>query len=243
MKKFTCSAPAKVNLFLEISQKRADGYHEAYSIMHTLALHDEIEVDIYDSAGEQQPIVLPTIEIELHCADGIETLDVALQENSAYRAAALFFECFTHQIPDISHVHITITKYIPHQAGLGGGSSDAAAVLKVLCSYFNIDLLSDGVLKIAYTLGADVAFFLYGGAVALGNRGDAFERRLTSTYQPIVLVKPQGGVSTAAAYNAFDSGSYEIDAYRAACARAATEAQNILLANNLAPASEVLLGE
>ena len=161
------------------------------------------------------------------------------------RAAHALREALGDRVPDAAQqsVQIRIEKNIPAQAGLGGGSTDAAAVLVGLARLWGIDPDDADVVRIARTLGADVAFFLKGGCAYLDGVGDHFDHALKPRHDNIVLVKPAGGVSTAAAYTTFDNNPVLIDTKAAACARDARDAVEIELFNNLAPAAEALMPE
>lgn len=136
-----------------------------------------------------------------------------------------------------------IEKHIPTQGGLGGGSSDAAAVLVGLAQRWGLAPDDDRVEEVARSLGADVAFFLRGGCAQLGGAGEAFRRSLASSSQAVVLVKPSEGVSTAEAYRTFDEHPVAVPPALLETAAAAAAAADVPLFNNLAPAAEALLPE
>lgn len=180
-------APAKVNLHLGVGPVGPDGYHELTSVFHTLDLADEIAVR-------------PADRLSVSC-----TADLGIPEerNLAYRAAVAMGEAFGFE----PAVHVAVDKRIPSGGGLGGGSSDAAAVIAALAVMRGVDPLDDRCLAVARTLGADVSFFLVpGGAALMTGRGDVVERELPACAGvPVVLVAPRLPVSTAAAYAAFDA--------------------------------------
>lgn len=234
-------APAKVNLRLAIGARRDDGYHDAVSIMHALALHDTVFLRTSpDASGDEAVASIMMVG----CGD-VEAPEVAPEKNIAVRAAYALREALGDEAPAaaLRGVDIRIEKNIPAQAGLGGGSTDAAAVLVGLARLWGIDHDDDVIVRVARTLGADVAFFLRGGCAYLDGVGDRFDHALKPRRDSIVLVKPDGGVSTAAAYTTFDSNPAAIDADAAACARNARDAVEIELFNNLAPAAEALMPE
>jgi 4-diphosphocytidyl-2-C-methyl-D-erythritol kinase len=185
MRCLTVVAPAKVNLFLGIGAVRPDGHHDLHSIFQTLQLHDTLRLTPADSLG-------------LHC-----DVDVgcAPEANLAWRAARAFSETFDVDVL----VDIAIDKRIPAGAGLAGGSSNAAAVLAGLAHWAGLPLTDARLHLAARGVGADVAFFLHGGAALMGGRGDQLVQRLPDVAFHLVLVKPDVGVSTAAAYRAFDA--------------------------------------
>lgn len=134
-------APAKINLFLKILSRRPDGYHELFSWMHKLDLADRLTVDSLPSG------------IELLCPNTGLPED---SDNLVYRAAQAFFK----ESGIDGGVRIVLEKNIPIAAGLGGGSSDAAACLKAMDRLFSTGLDSDRLARLALSLGADVPLFI-----------------------------------------------------------------------------------
>ncbi len=233
----TVFSPAKVNLHLAIGAKRADGYHDARSVMHALTLHDTLTVRRdFGIAGE--PLIVTT-RCSVH--GGVAELDVASDDNIVTKSLVKLAEANGVGVGEIIDVHID--KNIPHAAGLGGGSSNAAAALLAACRLWDIDPLAPETLALAARIGADVPFFLHGGCAVLGDRGDVFERDLSPMKGSVVLVRPDAGVSTAAAYRAFDENPQVVPADVAAREHDATDAADLALYNNLAPASEAVLPE
>jgi 4-diphosphocytidyl-2-C-methyl-D-erythritol kinase len=178
------TAPAKVNLFLGVGGIREDGYHEVVTVMHALELGDRITV-----TASKTLAVTTTPD-----------LGVAEEQNLAWQAAIRFAE--TTGVG--AAVDILIEKRIPHGAGLGGGSSDAAAVIAALCALHEIRRDERSVLAAAAAIGADVPFFLAGPAALMGGRGDVLVRALPPIRCPVALIKPADAVSTAEAYREFD---------------------------------------
>ncbi|MCL2143950.1 MAG: 4-(cytidine 5'-diphospho)-2-C-methyl-D-erythritol kinase [Endomicrobia bacterium] len=182
-------APAKVNFFLEITGKRPDGYHNLESIMQTVSLYDEITAEAVPSG------------INLECNN--ENLPSG-SSNIVYKAAAAVQKRFNIQ----KGVKITLKKEIPVGAGLGGGSSDAAAAIKALVKLWNINAQKTELEQIAANLGADVPFFLTGGTALCEGIGDIvrqlritnYELRMNDFSLPLVLVNPGFGVSTPSVY-------------------------------------------
>lgn len=181
----TLSAPAKVNLFLGVGGTRPDGYHAVTTVLHTLELADEIHI-------AEAP------ELTLTCT---ADLCIPAEKNLAWRAATSLGEAFGRR----AEVAIELRKMVPHGAGLGGGSSDAAAVIAGLATLWGESHLDPRCLNVARSLGSDVPFFLLGGAALMTGRGDVFERHLPAMDTPVVLVKPADPVSTAEAYRTFDA--------------------------------------
>ena len=185
-------APAKVNLFLDIGAKRADGYHEAVSIMHALMLHDVLRMKLAPGRGEG-------LSVDLSCVarEGLAMLDVPVESNIVAKAVRLLAEKLGRTADET--VVACLEKHIPAEAGLGGGSSDAAAALLGAAHLWGVPADDPRIEEAARSLGADVAFFLHGGCACFTGVGDAFDHALAPMNGNVVLVKPEGGVSTAAA--------------------------------------------
>lgn len=193
------NAPAKLNLFLGVHPEMdKEGFHRVDSIMTSLEFSDTIEI----TAASEWTF---TCNERLNCAK---------TTNSLFKAAHLLSEATGNPV-DFA---VNLTKRIPSQAGLGGGSSDGAAILYGLCKLWDIDPQSDFVLSIARELGADVPFFLYDGPVYMAERGDRFVESFAHkdadafTLQlNVVLVKAMGAtVSTHEAYDVFDANPSEM---------------------------------
>jgi 4-diphosphocytidyl-2-C-methyl-D-erythritol kinase len=180
---------AKINLSLRVVGTRVDGYHELDTTFQSLRLHDTLKVVERPGA------------FEISCSDPACPTDSA---NLVWRAAERLWRLVDRRTP-LSGVRVSITKRIPMQAGLGGGSSDAAAAMRVLAAWWGIDSRAPRVRRIAAELGADVPFFLLGGTVRGLSRGDVL-RPMPDIAPPawVVLVLPSFGVSTADAYRWWD---------------------------------------
>lgn len=176
-------APAKINLFLRITGRRADGYHTLISYMQKLALYDELCLETVAQG------------IELSCPDGKSPED---SSNLVYRAAKLFFahldEC---GIKPACGIRLTLRKHIPVAAGLGGGSSDAAATLQGLNLLTQAQISEDDLAVLGLRLGADVPFFLCRGAAALAKGiGEELSPMPVLQGYSILLINPGFAVST-----------------------------------------------
>lgn len=229
-------APAKTNLFLGIGAKRADGYHEVTTIMHALALHDVIHVDYEaESAGGLH------IGLECFAREGLPDLEVAAEDNIAVKAIRLLAQKLGRSADETFTMRIE--KHIPHQAGLGGGSSDAAAALVGAAHFWGIDRQAPEVLAAAAELGSDVSFFLHGGCVCLTGTGEVYSHKLEPIKDPVVIIKPEDGVSTALAYRNFDANPVPIPEEVAEGALNAARAEEVPLFNNLTAAAQVVLPE
>ena len=151
-------APAKVNLYLKVLGQRPDGYHEIESIMAPLSLHDDVELSACTGSGE----------VNIRCPGFTE---LESPDNLASRAARAFLEA-TCWRADIS---ITLKKRIPLAAGLGGGSSDAAAVLRGCARLAPFACGAETLHELAAAIGSDVPFFLLGGPALATGRGTELE--------------------------------------------------------------------
>ena len=240
-------APAKINLVLAVGQKLPDGYHEAHTILHALALHDTIEIrrttlamdPLFGGPAAEQPTDNEdglSIRITCEATNGVDALDIPAEENIVYKAAMRLAERFERT--EAEHLDITIEKKIPHEAGLGGGSSDAAATLKGLALLWDIPLDHPALVEVAAGLGADVPFFLYGGCVYLDNKGEHFVHALEPRKGFLTLVRPEGaGVSTKEAYQRFDEDPEVPTANYLAQIAAIEDAAAVEPWNNLTPAA------
>jgi 4-diphosphocytidyl-2-C-methyl-D-erythritol kinase len=181
----TVLAPAKINLVLEVGAARVDGYHEVATVLQTIALYDKITVREADT------------DIDL-VVTGPQVVDGQLsggQANLVWRAARLFAQTIGKPAAGVS---ISLEKHIPIAAGLGGGSSDAAATLLALARLWDVD---DQALiyTLATQLGSDVAFFLKGGAALGSGRGEIITPlRLPQLW--LCLANPGVPTSTAQVY-------------------------------------------
>ncbi len=180
--KINLLAPAKINLFLEITGKRPDGYHTLESIMQTVSLYDEITIE--DASGNG---------IILECDNKELPVD---STNIVYRAAEAVKKHFNID----KGVKIFLKKVIPMGAGLGGGSSDAAAIIKGLVQLWRIKTSKDEMERIGAKLGADVPFFITGGTALCEGVGEKITPLPLVKGINIVLVNPGFGVSTQSVY-------------------------------------------
>jgi len=179
------AAPAKINLSLRILGKRPDGYHELETLMVPIRLADEIEVAHAPGHG-----------VSLVCNDPeIPTGP----DNLCVKAV----EAFREETGITHGIAISLMKRIPHGAGLGGGSSDAAAVLKAMNALFEEPLVPQELLMVGSCLGSDVPFFLHGGAAWCRGRGEILEDAPRVTDRTLLLIKPPFPVPTAWAYGRY----------------------------------------
>ena len=175
------NAHAKINLSLDVLNKRDDGYHNLKMIMQTLQLHDIITIQKIKSG------------IEIECeAPYVPTNNT----NIAYKAAEKVIEKFGLD----AGVRIKIDKRIPVAAGLAGGSTDAAAVLKGMNELFGIGLDQQGLMDIGKTIGADVPYCIVGGTALAEGIGEIITPLSKMEAVPVILIKPMFGVSTASVF-------------------------------------------
>ena len=181
-------ACAKINLFLRVTGRRADGYHQLDSVFLPISLADEIRLEV--RTAEETSITLNCDAPALRSS----------QNNLATRAARAFMSEF-----DLAaEIQIDLTKKIPIAAGLGGGSSDAGAVLRMLASAAEIDDAEDRntIRRLALSLGADVPFFLDPRPSRVNGIGELIAPIPTVPRIPIVIAAPPFEVPTAAIFHA-----------------------------------------
>ena len=203
-KKLVVWAPAKVNLFFEIHHLRRDGYHDIETLVAPVSLFDRIEFAECDS------LCGGTRNFVVECCDENGSSYTRIPSDSSnliFRAYEVFCKASAEKqelSPKLRSLSARVYKGVPIQAGLGGGSSDAAATLVALNLLTN-DIFSANELKqMAAQLGSDVPLFLESGASIGRGRGELVEPfRLPSLN--LVILKPRDGVPTPAAYRAFDS--------------------------------------
>ena len=185
--KLTELAPAKLNLTLEVGEKRSDGYHEVQSVMSCAALYDEVTLESGTSG-----------EISMTCdCPGLPLDDT----NLCLRAAKLFF-----QKTGIScdGLHIDLTKRIPMQSGLGGGSADAAAVLRGLRKLYRPEMMIKDLERMAAELGSDVPFCVRSVTAMVRGRGEQLLKLPKLPLCWFVICKPEFSFSTAEMYAKLD---------------------------------------
>ena len=178
-------AYAKINIALDVVGKRDDGYHLLRMIMQTIDLYDIIEIKKINSG------------IKLKCNKPYVPTD---ERNLAYKAAKLFME--TYSVND--GVDIELVKNIPVSAGLAGGSTDAAGVLKLLNKLFQINADDNELKALGLKLGADVPYCINGGTALCEGVGEQITQLKQFKNKILILIKPPFGVSTKEVYRNFD---------------------------------------
>jgi 4-diphosphocytidyl-2-C-methyl-D-erythritol kinase len=177
-------APAKINLSLRVLGRRSDGFHEIETFIAPISLCDEIKIE--QRSGKQ--------EIAFRCDDPSVPKG---EDNIVVRAANAFFE----ETKITSGVSIALKKTIPHGAGLGGGSSDAASTLLALDEIFDTKLPREALAKMAEMIGSDVPFFIFQSAAVCKGRGELVSPTRLREQLSVLLLKPEFGVPTQWAYS------------------------------------------
>lgn len=178
-------AYAKINLALDVLNKREDGYHDLEMIMAPITLHDLLYINIIDSG------------IKLASNSKVMPVD---EKNIAYKVAKLMID--TYKIE--KGVEIFIYKHIPTQAGLGGGSADGAAVIKAFNKLFKLKLTNQQMAQIGQQVGADIPFCIYDKIAFVEGIGEKLQFIDKKMKVKVLLVKPKKGVSTKKAFEQID---------------------------------------
>ena len=209
----TEKAFAKINLTLSVGEKRKDGYHDIDSVMHSISLHDKITLE---KSGE----------ISLSITKGSAPPG---QENLMWKAAELFFA----ETGISGGVRMELEKHIPAQAGLGGGSSDAAAVLRGLNRLMKTGLSAEELSDMGKRIGADVPFCITGGCCRCRGIGEKLTKVSGWNGLPLVIVRPSVAVETGKAYAVLDRAEKQTGNKTDACIRALEEKDRKKLAESL----------
>ncbi|MDE5740936.1 MAG: 4-(cytidine 5'-diphospho)-2-C-methyl-D-erythritol kinase [Oscillospiraceae bacterium] len=188
MKKITLNAPAKINLMLDVTGRRSDGYHTINTVMQSVSLADTVELIVNNSGEISAECDVPSVP----CG----------KENIACRAAEAFYEYA--KVP-FTGLHIKIVKRIPLQAGLGGGSADGAAVLVGLNKMYDEPCKVERLCNIGVKIGADVPFCIVGGTKICRGIGEIMSPAPPLEECFIVIGKGGKGISTKKAFEAIDA--------------------------------------
>lgn len=179
---------AKLNLTLDVLGKREDGYHDLKSVMQTISIRDDVEIDIGTGKAWSLECTNPDIPTD--------------ENNLAWKAAKAFFDA-TKKDPD--GLTIRITKRIPSGAGLGGGSADAAAVLRALNKHYGSPLSILALAELGAQVGSDVPFCVVCGTAMVEGRGERIRKLPDMPDCVFVVCKPDFSVSTPELYKKIDS--------------------------------------
>ena len=189
LNKYKVFSNAKINIGLNVFEKNEDGYHDIDSIMVPVTLADEMEIEIYNESGN----------LEIECSEKKIPTD---ERNILYKAYKVFFENIeTKELK----IKVLLKKNIPSEAGLGGGSSNAAFFLKVLNEYSGNIYSLEELEKISMRIGSDVPFFIKNKTARVGGKGEKIREVENNLEDGLILIKPEFGVSTKEAYNNFDN--------------------------------------
>ena len=181
------SAFAKLNLTLDVLGRRTDGYHDLKSLMQTISIRDDIEIDV----GTGKPWCLKCDKEEIP-ADA---------RNLAWKAAKIYLDAMNR---DPDGIEIRIAKRIPSGAGLGGGSADAAAVLRALNRHYGDPLSLPALAELGAQVGSDVPFCTVGGTAMVEGRGERLRKLPDMPDCVFVVCKPDFSVSTPELYRKID---------------------------------------
>jgi len=181
MKKTKIKAYGKINLYFELVNKRSDGFHDIKSIMQNIDLYDELIIEENNQG----------INIDSNFNDIPKD-----EKNTVYRAVKIIKEKYRIK----KGLNIFLNKVIPHSAGLGGGSSDAAAVIEALNDIWNLKMNKGEKHEIASKIGTDIHFFLEGGTAYIKGKGEITTKIKDFKWSNILLIKPQINISTPYVY-------------------------------------------
>ena len=182
-------AYAKINLALDVVGRRPDGYHELRTVMQSISLADEVSVE---RASEGFELLVDPHRTEVG----------PREKNTVYRAWRLLCDRLGEELP----VRVALRKNVPAGAGLGGGSADAAAVLRGLDGLFGLGLSVEEMREVGSGIGADVPFCVSGGTALGEGVGEVLSPAPPPPDHRLLVVKPRRGVDTAAVYRAYDAG-------------------------------------
>lgn len=198
---YEVTAFAKINMFLRVCGTLPNGYHRLYTLMQEISLGDDVTVNIYDDRE---------YDIGIIC----DRTDIEVKKNLCYKAADRFYsklaKCLREKginnpYETFGFTEIEVVKNTPSEAGLGGGSADAAAVLRVLQEHYENPFTMEELVAMAVGIGADVPFFLYGESSICEGVGEIVTKWPSLAGLPMILIKPTPGVSTPACFKAVDS--------------------------------------
>jgi 4-diphosphocytidyl-2-C-methyl-D-erythritol kinase len=190
------ATPAKVNLGLKIVGRRPDGYHDILTVMEPISLADNLYCEFHPGPTDRCTLACPRLP------------EVAAADNLVVKAAVRMVELARERVGGpAGHWHFSLDKKIPSGAGLGGGSSNAAAVITLLERFYGLGLSPAERVEIAASLGADIPFFLAPGLARVEGIGERITRLGCGPVRWYLLVKPDFGVDTGWAYGALRAGA------------------------------------
>ena len=214
----TLTAPAKINLSLRLLGKRTDGYHEIETLIAPITLADEVEINHLHGS--------PSDTITLTCNDPTLSCE---EDNLCVKAARAFQEASGIQ----EAIAITLLKRIPHGAGLGGGSSDAAVVLRGMNQLFNEPLVLEELHYVAASLGSDIPFFIEGKPAWCRGRGEVLTEATSLPAWPLLLIKPPFSIATAWAYEAYQRWTQDVQHQKTTSESRSIVVDDVTITNDL----------
>lgn len=229
MREVRLRAYAKVNLALDVVGVRPDGYHELRTVMQSVSLADEVEIG-RTCGGFELHVEPPHADVG------------PPEKNTAHRAWRLLCDRLGKELP----VRVTLRKEVPAGAGLGGGSTDAAAVLRGLDAHFDLGLSVEELRDVASGIGADVPFCVSGGTALGEGVGEVLSPVPAPPDHRLLVVKPRRGADTAEVYRAFDAspaGEKAADRVLSALRLGDLAALAGTLGNDLAPVTKAMIPE
>ncbi len=183
---------AKVNLSLEVLGKRDDGYHEIRSLFHEIDLFDEIS---FQTSDNLKVVMIFDDKISSHAAKNFP-----MEENTVYKVINIMKDRYSCR----QNIEVEVKKNIPVAAGLGGGSSNAAAAIRSLSKLWSLNLDNKDMNDIAKDIGSDVPYFIKGGTAKVEGRGEVITPLKPLSIDLMLLVKPTFGISSAEGYELLD---------------------------------------
>lgn len=195
-KSYFITAPAKINLSLDVERATINGRHPLTTIMQSVSLCDRMMANVHWDPDN------PTINLKMTETHGLNEAKIPDEDNLVYRAILKFVDYIGRPLED--RIDITLQKNIPSRSGLGGGSADCAAAIAFMAILYGLEPDSDESIAVARSLGSDVAFFLRGGCAVLDGYGDRFREQLPSPELSLVLARPLEGLGTGIVYQKFD---------------------------------------
>ncbi len=196
-KKIKVQTPAKINLSLEIVDRTENGFHTLSSVMQSVSLFDFLTISLTDIRAKENEIILR----------GNSPVIPYNEKNIIHKAISAYFSAIG---ANSFKVEVDIEKNIPVEAGLAGGSTNAAGALIAINELFNNELPNAQIHKIAASLGSDLNFCLEGGACVLSSRGEIIEEKLPYKEFDLLIAKPKNlSISTAQCYKEFSARYFE----------------------------------
>ncbi len=202
--------PAKVNLGLKIVRRREDGYHDIYTVMEPVSLVDTIYCEFYPAPEESFTIQSP------------QMMELDVESNLVIKAARrMTVEARKLGMTASGHWNFWLEKKIPAGAGLGGGSSNAAGIIRLFNDFYNLELASEQLIAIAASLGADIPFFLTPELSLIEGIGDRITPLRQSLRRYYLLIKPDFSINTGWAYSSLNAAAencspdYDLEQFKA----------------------------